>query len=522
MAKQKTINDVVHELQEIGKSIDSLLQVERREARVGGAGAGGAGGRSAMTSMMDDIKRYLGMSTGAGGGGGSFLQKLWNTGAVKIARMTTRFATVLLGPVARMGIQLDSLIFHSASSGRDLGKVIENLKDEKFGFLGGLQNNALMQVAALRSGFDLQDVRLREQLTILDKDAVQGQLLLTYANSLVKQGMTRDQGDKFLKELANTTQTSIQSGDTMIKILAQLSGGAQAVLSQFGLGLGAQAAVKAVTKDMDAAMGVDVAMQVRDLLFVPEEKMAEYANTGGRETTARLAPIIAAIEKQGGKVTPSQRDELLDLLRDNAQAGKEFYRTFTGLIPSEGGNWDALVAGAIQRSDVLGGGEQLSRMEGILAGINMAAEVDIKRRGDSSLWKTPEEHLRALSTSLEQVGNIWNELLLREISTRAGDWGRDLFGPLFESVEGVERARLEGRPLNLPSADTWTGIWDYIQFFMGNWSSDADEISENTEDISASMQEVVRILRSLDIREAARAGIPLPDSPNSGDTPQLA
>jgi len=513
MAKQKTINDVVHELQEVNKSLDALLQVERREARLAGGGAGGAGSHP-LSLMLSDIKGRMSDAT-------SVVKGL----AAGFKGVLKGVGKAVIGIGVRSAIQLDRLIVETASSGRDLGAVIESLEDEKISFLGGMTNNALMQIAALRQGFDLQDTTLREQLTVLEKDAGQGQVLLAYTNQLLKHGMRREQGEKLLQNFADLTQTSIQSGDTLVQVLGQL-GGFQAALTSMGLGFGAQEALSKMTKGMPVAQAIEVAKQFKDLMFTPSEMAAAYAQSGGQNASDIIEETLKNIELEG-ESTPEQINLLLNVLSQQTTAQGKFYSTFTDLAKGNLG----LVAGRIMESDVVDL-ERITRMAAVKSGIDFLRGVrdPAKERGQEQFWKTSDQHLKALSTSLAQVGNLWQELILRGLSKSGGEHGRDLFGGMFESLEDANRSLQSGVPMDdikLPGG--WDSLWEMLGFFTGNFNQEEGntlDLGEEAVDLFETMIEwlstISLSLNSMNTRDAAREGEWLPDRPNSGDTPQLA
>ena len=126
----------------------------------------------------------------------------------------------------KMVESLDKLEMSNISDGRNTRKLLAELQTESGDQIGGVLENLEMMTTASEKGIDLrgQDNKLlRNQLTEINKNGVQGQLLLNFTKELVGQGFTQTQVKESLQRLADIGFYSIQSATTQINMLKRMN-----------------------------------------------------------------------------------------------------------------------------------------------------------------------------------------------------------------------------------------------------------------------------------------------------------
>ena len=410
MAKAKTINDVVSELAELNASLTLLVSVEQREERTGGAA-----GQQRM-SILDRITI----------GGNGIISAITNAAAG-----FTTFGLKFLLPLDQMQVQ-------AVSTGRNLLGVIDELKVQKVGFIGGMRDNATTQISAFRQGFDLQDVSLREQLTVLEKGAREGSQLLEYANSLVRQGIPRDVAYDMLTNLADITLTSSQGADSLVRMLTVMTGITPA-LTQLGFGSAPQDVLAELSRNVPGGQAVDIATTFKDIMTANSGggELNQWALAGGEARSEELKTILLSIEKTG-KMTPDQVDKVSSII---TRYSKDSLKVMADLgigLAGYGEDYKAIVGRAQLENSPYADQQTMARYQGAIAGGRARDELGaVSLRDKESHIQSVEESMRMMRRSLVHIGDLRRELGVRYITEPGRDIVTQWFGGFYDRLDAV-------------------------------------------------------------------------------------
>lgn len=209
-----TIHDLHEELEVLNQTMTTLLslqQTQQMQRESVGPGAGGG----------DDTKSVI-MSMVTQG-----MKQPWEAIGDK--------ATKLIAMGAHMVNSVDSLEYSTMSDARNTRAQIALLLTESSYAeggrnlgrqIGGVLENVATMNNALQVGISLDkesDKRLRNQLTILDKQGAQGQMLLNFTKDLMGMGFTRADARESLQHLADIGFYSIQNAQNQANMLKKMS-----------------------------------------------------------------------------------------------------------------------------------------------------------------------------------------------------------------------------------------------------------------------------------------------------------
>jgi|10_taG_2_1085330.scaffolds.fasta_scaffold04946_4 hypothetical protein len=409
MAKAKTINDVVEAIEALNENLITLTSIEQREERTGGVGG------AQRLSILDRITF----------GGDKLLAALGN-----LSLSVVTFGMKFLLP-------LDQMQVANIASGRNLLRVIDELKVQKVGFIGGIEDNAKTQIAAFTHGFDLQDVSLREQLTLLDKAGQQGGQLLEYTNNLVRSGIPRDVAYDMLKNLTKITLTSSQGAESLVKMLSVMNGITPA-LTELGFGAAPQDVLAELSRNVPGAQAVDMANTFKDIMTANlGGEVGQWALAGGEARSEELKTVLLNIEKTG-KITPGQVDKVASIL---TRYSKDSLKVMTDLgvgLAGYGEDYKAIVGRQLLESNDFADQQTMARHQGTLAGIRARDELGaISLRDADSHFQTVEDSMSVASRSLTHIGNTMRELGIRYVREPGVDIFTKYFGDFYDRLDAV-------------------------------------------------------------------------------------
>ena len=191
-----TIHDLHEELEVLNQTMTTLLslqQTQQMQRESIGPGAGGG----------DDTK--------------SVILSMVTQGFKGPVEALASKATKLISMGAHMVNSVDSLEYSTMADARNTRAQIalllhesQDINDGRKGLgrqIGGVLENVATMNNALQVGISLDkesDKRLRNQLTILDKQGAQGQMLLNFTKDLMGMGFTRADARESLQHLADT------------------------------------------------------------------------------------------------------------------------------------------------------------------------------------------------------------------------------------------------------------------------------------------------------------------------------
>ena len=409
MAKAKTINDVVAELEALNTNLNTLLTIEQREERRGGGVAG-----QQRVDITTAVTRLFG----------------------PIAIVATAVATI--GKLAVKIIEpIDTMQVYAISSGRSLLGIIDQIKDQKLGFIGGITENAKMQSTAFKQGFDLQDHNLREQLTLLERDGQQGSILLGYTNSLVRQGIPRDVAHDMLKNLAGITLTNTQSAATLNRMLSVMAGVTPA-LTQLGFGDAPQQVLAELSKNLPDLQALDLANVFKDIMTANQGgEMGLWVLGGGKEASEELKAILLNIEKTG-KATPDQLERVKEVISTFAKDSLSMQKDIGVGLAGEGMAFDPMVLNKILEGSPMADLDTTAKLMGAISAVGESNRLHGKRlRDKESHIFTTEQSLRMAQRSLVHVGELMEEFMLRAVRTPGRTIIDKNFGGLFDRLNAL-------------------------------------------------------------------------------------
>jgi hypothetical protein len=408
MAKAKTINDVVEAIEALNTNMQTLLAVELREERTGGI-AGTQ--RIGIFDKIGELGGKLGKAV---------------TAAVGLVKITTR----IMQP-------LDQLQVLSAATGRNIIGIIDQIKDQKFGFIGGIQENAKTQAKAFQKGFDLQDHTLREQLTILDRDAGQGGQLLNYANSLVRQGIPRDVAHEMLKNLSEITLSNTQNAETLTRMLTVM-GGITPALTQLGFGDAPQQVLAEISKNLPDLQALDFANVFKDIMTANlGGEMSLWMLGGGKEASEDLKAVLLNIEKTG-KATPDEVERVKEIVSRFAKDSIDVQKSIgVGLA----GEREAFAPEVFHRIVEGNPMADLATTAKLMGAVNAAAEStrlhEIRLINKESHIMTAAESLRISQESIVHAVELIEELKVRLLRGPLRGVIEKEFGGLFDRINAL-------------------------------------------------------------------------------------
>jgi len=483
MAKAKTINDVVEAIEALNVNLGQLLSVEQREERTGGIA-----GRQRET-ILDKLRID---------GDGII------TGLTNFAINRSVWGLKVIAEIDQMQVQ-------AVSSGRSILGVIAELKGQKVGFIGGLRDNAMMQITAFTHGFNLQDIALREQLTVLDKAGQQGGQLLQYTNSLLRQGIPRDVAHDMLKNLARITLTNTQSAETLVKMLNVMAGVTPA-LTQLGFGAAPQDVLAELSRNLPGPQAVDLANTFKDIMTANlGGETNQWLLAGGEARAEELKTILLNIEKTG-KATPNQLEQVASILERYAKDSLKIQTDLGVGLAGKQEEMMPLLLKTLIENNQFADQQTMARYLGTLAAVSDRDALFSQRRVDKeSHIFTVDQSSKMLRESIVHIGDLFRELGLRTLGD-ARDEIPSWFSPLFNRLDNVnEEIRRSGdlspEMLDRYNLNPQNEIDLFKMLLMGGQGPDLPEEEDDDPVTGTTQEEQAATLTSIDLSMGMLLGL---------------
>jgi hypothetical protein len=401
-----TLNDVHSQLEQLNESIGQMVAMRQQESMERQRG-------------VDDQKSFI----------ASTVKNFFSSPLEALKE----FSLLSLKMGFKMVESLDKLEMSNISDGRNTRNLLKELQTEDSFQIGGMLENLEMMTTASEKGIDLRgqgNKVLRNQLTELNKNGVQGQLLLNFTKDLVGQGFKKEQVKETLQRLADIGFYSIQSATTqlnMLKRMNQTMGITALADPEFGDNLrGLMADFVHDAPDTFKNAAIDM----MKLMVLPEgqEQIILREAMGGDAALAELRLLgdkFAKAEERGDEVAKQRiQTELEAMVEEFAQRGKAeaqryvegmdsvsiallktqpFFGELLGMIDTFN-----LAAAAADRAEAV-------RQERAKGDLTFAGRPP--RAGDTHLGHAYDEMLRISHDNLARVAERIQETALTKMET---------------------------------------------------------------------------------------------------------
>lgn len=356
----------------------------------------------------------------------------------------------------KMVQQLDSLEKNNIGSGRDIKKVIDELKEEgdvsNFQ-LGGILDNARMQMVSETKGINLRGVSnklLRNQLTLLEANGVQGSFLIEYSKNLAIRGFSPTQVRAALEHLTSIDFNSIQNAQGTSKMLAALDP-SMTMLNIQNVGVGLHQMMRDLAENADPEYQKQAGEFLSFVLAPKTDDLALWSALGLDKVSQDLVKISKGLEGEdpdSPKFIEGQ-NQIRAILLESANrleniSKQQFgeYNAAKNAILMTDRNWSAKIV------------DMTNSTNGLIAAFQMDQQVKETKAGEFGTpgdiyTRTAEEAFKNFGTNLEITAQRFDERLLEssekyarsatEMGTRLLDkWGEVQEGWIMKLPQGFQ------------------------------------------------------------------------------------
>jgi len=296
-----TIHDLHEELEVLNQTMTTILtlqQTQQMQREAVGPGGGASDDKSMLVNMV---------TTGF---------------TIPFEAMADKAAKILQ-MAANMVQSVDNLEYTTLSDGRNTRAQIALLLEESrsegedaknLGMqIGGVLENVVTMNNALQVGISLDkdsDKRLRNQITILDKQGAQGQMLLNFTKDLVGMGFTRKDAKESLQHLTDIGFYSIQNAQHQANMLKRMNDYfGITLLQEPKLANDMRQMLEVTLVDVDPTKKAGFMDQLKLALFPEGDDIAYRQFVKGADEFAAISERLAGEFSAAFSVDPVQQQE---------------------------------------------------------------------------------------------------------------------------------------------------------------------------------------------------------------------